>query len=127
MRPTADGFFERPAHDIAWHHVDAEFNDLAVEQLPMSWAELRDDGLIVLLTLVAFAALTTILWALRNGVPPMPSSARARVTLIALLRQLRLPRDGRIVELGSGRGGGREVWSLCARTFTVHPCATPMW
>ncbi len=30
---TLDGFFEGPNHDISWHNVDAEFNDLAEQQL----------------------------------------------------------------------------------------------
>jgi dihydrofolate reductase len=30
---TLDGFFEGADHDISWHHVDAEFNEFATEQL----------------------------------------------------------------------------------------------
>jgi len=30
---TLDGYFEGPNQDIAWHNVDAEFNDFAVDQL----------------------------------------------------------------------------------------------
>jgi len=30
---TIDGFFERPKHEIDWHHVDEEFNEFAIEQL----------------------------------------------------------------------------------------------
>ena len=30
---TLDGLFEGPDHDISWHSVDDEFNDLALEQL----------------------------------------------------------------------------------------------
>lgn len=33
MMVSLDGFFEGPAHDLSWHHVDAEFNDFAVAQL----------------------------------------------------------------------------------------------
>ena len=30
---TLDGFFEGPNREIDWHHVDAEFNDFAINQL----------------------------------------------------------------------------------------------
>ena len=30
---SLDGFFEGTNHDISWHNVDAEFNDLAIEFL----------------------------------------------------------------------------------------------
>ena len=30
---TVDGFFEGTDHSLAWHHVDEEFNEFAVEQL----------------------------------------------------------------------------------------------
>jgi len=30
---TADGFFEGPNHEIDWHNVDDEFNELAIDQL----------------------------------------------------------------------------------------------
>lgn len=30
---TLDGFFEGPNHDISWHNVDDEFNELAIENL----------------------------------------------------------------------------------------------
>src|SRR6185295_16248587 len=29
---SVDGFFEGPDRDIAWHHVDEEFNDFAIQQ-----------------------------------------------------------------------------------------------
>jgi len=67
--------------------------------------ELGGDALIVLLALVAAAALAVILWALGNGVPPMPSSRRVRVALTALLEKLCLPQHPTVVDLGSGWGG----------------------
>lgn len=32
MMVSLDGFFEGPNHDLSWHHVDAEFNEFAIEQ-----------------------------------------------------------------------------------------------
>ncbi len=37
---TLDGYFEGPNHNIDWHHVDAEFNEFAIEQVSST------DGLI---------------------------------------------------------------------------------
>lgn len=30
---SADGYFEGPGRDISWHHVDAEYNDYAIDML----------------------------------------------------------------------------------------------
>jgi dihydrofolate reductase len=30
---TVDGFFEGPGHDISWHNVDEEFNEMSVKQI----------------------------------------------------------------------------------------------
>jgi dihydrofolate reductase len=30
---SLNGFFEGPAQDISWHHVDEEFNEFAIDQL----------------------------------------------------------------------------------------------
>jgi len=30
---TLDGFFEGPDHNISWHMVDAELNELSITQL----------------------------------------------------------------------------------------------
>jgi dihydrofolate reductase len=30
---TLDGFFEGPGHDISWHNVDDEFNEMSVKQI----------------------------------------------------------------------------------------------
>jgi len=33
MMTSLDGYFERPEHDLSWHHVDEEFNDFAQAQM----------------------------------------------------------------------------------------------
>lgn len=33
MATSVDGYFEGPDKDISWHNVDAEFNEMAIEQL----------------------------------------------------------------------------------------------
>jgi len=33
MSMSLNGFFEGPNHDIAWHNVDEEFNEFAIDQL----------------------------------------------------------------------------------------------
>ncbi len=33
MMVTLDGYIEGPEHDLSWHHVDAEFNEFAINQL----------------------------------------------------------------------------------------------
>jgi len=61
-------------------------------------------GSVVLLVAVACAAVSIILRTLRNGVAPMPSSRHVRAAMTGLLRELRLPGNPSIVELGSGWG-----------------------
>ncbi|HUX21635.1 MAG TPA: class I SAM-dependent methyltransferase [Spirochaetia bacterium] len=61
-------------------------------------------GPVVLLCIVAVGALSIIVRTLRNGVAPMPSSARVQSKAISVVRDLGLPRLCTVVELGSGWG-----------------------
>lgn len=85
----------------------------------MNGKALLQDGSILLLVIVAFVALSIIVRTLRNDVPPMPSSRRVRATIIELLRHLPLPRQGTVVELGSGWGGLSRALSRALPAATV--------
>jgi hypothetical protein len=76
----------------------------------MSGSSVGFDLSLALLAVIALAALSVIVRALVNGVPPMPSSRRVRVRITTLLSRLsagsgtsRRPATT-VVELGSGWG-----------------------
>lgn len=78
-----------------------------------------DVGSFVIALLVALGAASIIGRTLRNGVPPMPSSARVRACMTALLLRAELPVGSTVVELGSGWGGLSRAVGRALENATV--------
>lgn len=85
----------------------------------MNGQGLLHDGALALMVLATLGAISIIVRTLRNGVPPMPSSARVRAQMMSLVRQVELPRAATVVELGSGWGGLSPAVSRNQPTATV--------
>lgn len=85
---------------------------------------------IVLVLLVTVSVVSIVIRTLRNGVPPMPSSARVQARLAGLVRRLRLPEHGTVLELGSGWGNLSVALSQAMPTATVvgyENSPVPFW
>jgi hypothetical protein len=67
---------------------------------------------IFLLIAVLFAALSIIGYTIVNGISPMPTSYKARKTMLQLIRKV--PFSGAVVDLGSGWG---TICHALARAF----------
>jgi len=58
--------------------------------------------LILLLCLAAFAFISIVIWTLRNGISPMPTSPVVKRVLLSNLPDVE---KGKVVEIGAGWGG----------------------